>query len=171
MKNLIRLTIICIVGLSLNACVDFKRKTSTKIKKSLRSEGGNWEVSKMSAYYIDYGREFVYETNEAIIGSYHFSKDEGGDVASTEAGTWTPIGGSSINILYQVFTNNNDDNLGLVAIYIEDNGSWQSDDSFGVTPGYDNMNMEWKNNETIYSLTSTIDTIVTHTYQLRNLGF
>lgn len=164
MKTIFRLSVLIFISINLINCVSFKRKASTKVKKALRANGGNWEVNLTDYYFINNGTQYIGEQDYGYIGDYHFSKDEGGSVASTEAGTWSPQNGSTENILYQVFTNDNDNVTVTVAIYKMVNGSWTSDGGSIVQEDYDKKDMIWESKE------SSNDTIITHTYFLRNKG-
>lgn len=165
MKRFIHLAMLMLIGLQLVSCLNWKRKESTKVKKALRAKGGEWEVSQSNNYYINNGSILILTEDLGYIGEFEFTKDEGGNVPSTEAGTWTPAGGPKENILYSAFTDDVDEKTVTVVIYYNENGSWVSDGGNVVQDNYNKEDMIWE------STTGITDTIIKHTYFLHNKGF
>ncbi|MFT4970178.1 MAG: hypothetical protein ACI9O4_001933 [Chitinophagales bacterium] len=119
------------------------------MKKALRSNGDAWEVTQEDTYYINNGNFLLTTVDLGYIGDFYFSQEDGGAVAFTEGGTWTPAAGNSANNLYQVFTDDNDDMTVTIAIYYWVTDACISDGGNTILSDYSKGNMIGENNEDI----------------------
>jgi len=134
----------------------------SKLKRYLKKKGGKWEVTQVDEYH--YGLhypEYVYAKNLETVGTFFFD-DEGEPSIAGDFGTYTPKGGATRDMIYQIseiqgsFT---------ATIWYWENGQTTDHEGYEVLDGWDKKKVVWKNSTTIG------DTIIYHYKTLRNTGY
>lgn len=161
MENKISAIIFLIVSIFIfSGCS--KTNPSGGIKRALVKKSGNWEVTQIDEYYTNlYYPEFEFSKDLGIVGTYFFDKDDAPSMAG-DFGTWTPIGGSKRDLVYQVADIQK--NLTFTIWYWENNATTTHE-------GYE-IHDDWTKTEIVIENSTTIygDTIIRHFKTLRSLG-
>ncbi len=140
-----------------------KSNPSGTLKKYLKKEGGEWEVTQIDEYH--YGLhfpEYVYSKNLETVGTYFFD-DQGNPPIAGDFGAWTAKDSAKKDMIYQVseiqgsFT---------ATIWYWENGQTTTSEGYEVLEGWDKKQVVWKNTTTIFG-----DTIIYHYKTLRNTGY
>lgn len=140
---------------------------SSPFKQNLLENGGRWEVSQEDVYYSDNNAQVYYGYKPAeVIGIMEFTEEEPDITIAGDLGNWTPEGGISEQILYQVSAQTSLE----ITIMGYKNSSTAASPSIGSSFtghfGWSEDEMVWEGHDNSHSG----DTLIKHTYYFRNLG-
>lgn len=139
---------------------------SSPFKKNLLENGGRWEVSQEDVYYSDNNAQVYYGYKPAeVVGVIEFTKEEPAISIAGDLGNWTPNGGTTEQILYQVSAQKS---LEITIMGYENGATTPSPigKSYVGHFGWSEDEMIWEGNDHSH----TGDTLIKHTYYFRNLG-
>jgi len=146
-----------------------KTNPSGAMKRALKKNGGNWEVSQTDEYHMAIGYDYLFSKDMGSQGEYFFG-DEDPPAIAGNLGTRTPVGGLDTIILYQV--SDIQDNL-TMTIYDYHNNTTENHKGYEVLDGWTKEEIVMVTSSTVYGAGSGSydDTIVRHIVTIRNLGY
>ncbi|NOQ71914.1 MAG: hypothetical protein GQ574_07930 [Crocinitomix sp.] len=138
-----------------------KTNPSGTLKRWLKANGGEWEVTQVDDYYTGlHYPEYESSKDLGVMGVFFFD-DEGEPRIAGDFGTWTPVDGEKKDIIYQVADTQG--NL-TVATWVWENDETTDHNGYGVVDGWTKTEVVWGNSTTV------ADTIIRHIKTLRKLG-
>lgn len=135
---------------------------SSPFKKNLLENNGRWEVSQEDVYYSDNNAQVYYGYKPAeVIGIMEFTEEEPDITIAGDLGNWTPKGGTTEQILYQVSARQSLE----ITIMGYENSSTTWHDGYTAHFGWSEEEMVWEGHDNSHSG----DTLIKHTYYFRNI--
>lgn len=169
MKNIFLKTKILILLISLSSCGEKKvfysgddYINSSPFKKNLKADNGRWEVAQEDVYYSNNNAQDYYGYKAAVvIGEIEFTEEEPSTTIAGDLGSWTPKGGTTEQLLYQVSAQKTLE----IGIFDYESNSVTFSGGYTAHFGWSETEMVWEGHDNSYSG----DTLIKHTYYFRKL--